>query len=78
MSALNGGTVPGCCQRVGYSLRSAQPTRPPCGRVATGARDCSAGLLAGILECTVGALAPHLIPAIEDDRPERGRDRRSV
>jgi hypothetical protein len=55
--------VRGCLQRVGYSLRSAQPTRPPCSRVATGARDCSAGPLAGILACTVGALAAHLIAA---------------
>jgi hypothetical protein len=35
--------VRGCRQRVGNSLRSAQPTRPPCGRVTTGALDCSAG-----------------------------------
>jgi hypothetical protein len=57
----NGGTVRGFLQPVGYSLRSTQPTRSPCGHVATGARHCSAGLLAVILGCTIGTLAAHLI-----------------
>lgn len=50
-------------------LRSAQPTRPPRGRLATSARDWAAGLLVGIPRVHGGCPSPtHLIAAMSHER----------